>query len=271
MFKRTTLALAIAALTFTGVMYAQENATLIMKSGERMAGELMDLGGVGFTIKVNGQERQIPANEVAVIDFTGNAVTDAELARVAEGKQVVVLKDGQTFNGQLYDISGSRPLKITFKTETGDREISSAEIGRIVLAKPATAVATTGSQIATATGPGIIVPGNRQWTATGITVRKGDRLNLTINGEIQLSSDANDIATANGAKSARNPAAGAPLPNTLAGALIGRIGNGAPFGIGNTSFIVAPQDGQLFLGINDDHVDDNRGEFRVEITNSRRR
>ena len=81
MFKRTILALSVAALTFTGVMYAQESATLIMKSGERVAGQLMDLGGVGFTVRVNGQERQIPTNDVAVIDFTGNGVTDADLAR----------------------------------------------------------------------------------------------------------------------------------------------------------------------------------------------
>ena len=56
------------------------------------------------------------------------------------------------------------------------------------------------------------------------------------------------------------------MPNTLAGALIGRIGNGAPFGIGNQTTLVTPAAGQLFLGVNDGDLNDNTGEFRVEIT-----
>ena len=56
MFKRTILALAVASVTFTGVAQAQENATLTLKSGEKISGQLMDLGGVGFTVKVNGTE-----------------------------------------------------------------------------------------------------------------------------------------------------------------------------------------------------------------------
>ena len=50
---------------------AQENATFTLKSGERSSGQLIDLGGVGFTVRVNGQERQIRTNDVSVIDFTG--------------------------------------------------------------------------------------------------------------------------------------------------------------------------------------------------------
>jgi hypothetical protein len=266
MFKRTILALSVAALTLSGVTYAQEGATLVMKSGEQVAGQLIDLGGVGFTIRVNGQERQIPTNDVAAINFAGGALSDADWAKLTDGRQVVILKNGQTVHGQLFDIGGTSPLKITFKTDSGDREFSSNEIGQIVLARPANAVATSGSQLAPATGPGIVVAGNRQWTATGITVRKGDRLTLNTTGEVQLSTDANDIASPAGSKSARY-ATGAALPRVLAGALIGRIGNGAPFGIGPASLIVAPESGQLFLGVNDDEVGDNKGEFRVEVTN----
>ena len=54
------------------------------------------------------------------------------------------------------------------------------------------------------------------------------------------------------------------------GALIGRIGNGAPFGIGNQTNVPMPASGMLFLGVNDNNFDDNSGEFRVEITRSGR-
>ena len=51
----------------------------------------------------------------------------------------------------------------------------------------------------------------------------------------------------------------------LAGALIGRIGNGAPFAIGNQTSIVAPASGVLFLGVNDDGFADNQGNFQVIV------
>ena len=62
------------------------------------------------------------------------------------------------------------------------------------------------------------------------------------------------------------------MPNVLAGALIGRIGpNGQPFAIGSGVSVPMPAAGQLFLGINDDGMDDNQGEYRVDITRTSRR
>jgi len=267
MLKRTILALSVAALTFTGVAQAQENATLTLRSGDRVSGQLIDLGGVGFTMKVNGAERQIPTSDVAVIDFTSSTMTEADWAKVNSGEQTVVLKNGSTVNGQLFDIGGTSPLKITFKTSSGEREFSSAEIGRIVLAKPSNAVATSGnSSLAAPTGSGVSVSPKTPWTSTGITVRKGETLSFNTTGEVQLSADASDVASSAGSKSGRR-ATSAPLPNALAGALIGRIGaTGQPFAIGNQSQVTMPAAGQLFLGVNDDGFDDNQGEFRVDIT-----
>jgi len=59
---------------------------------------------------------------------------------------------------------------------------------------------------------------------------------------------------------------GAPLPDALAGALIGRIDNGLPFGIGNQTTITVPASGLLYLGTNDDNVSDNSGQFQVVIS-----
>src|SRR3954469_18520105 len=75
MFKRTILALSVAALAITGVAQAQENATLTLRSGERISGQLVDMGGSGFAVRVNGQDRNIGTNDVAVIDFSGSAAT----------------------------------------------------------------------------------------------------------------------------------------------------------------------------------------------------
>jgi hypothetical protein len=268
MLKRTILALSVAALTFTGVAQAQENATLTLRSGDKVSGQLEDLGGVGFTMRVNGAERQIPTNDVAVIDFTGNNMTDADWARINDGTQTVVLRNGDTVTGSLYDIGGSSPLKITFRTSSGDREFSSRDIGRIILARPNNAVATSGTnaQLAPATGSGVSVSPRQAWTSTGLTLKKGEVLTLNTTGEVQLSGDSNDIAGSAGSKTGRR-ATSSQMPGVPAGALLGRMGaNGQPFPLGNATTLTVPADGVLFLGVNDDGFDDNQGEFRVEIT-----
>ena len=61
-------------------------------------------------------------------------------------------------------------------------------------------------------------------------------------------------------------AANAPAPTLLAGALIGRVGNGPPFPIGDqTEALPMPADGPLFLAVNDDEVSDNQGAFAVTL------
>jgi len=272
MFKRTILALSVAALTVTGVAQAQENATLTLRSGEKINAQLIDLGGGGFAVKVNGAERQIPTNDVSVIDFAGGSMTDADWTKIPAGQPVIMLRSGETINGQLYDIGGTSPLKITVKTASGEREFSSNEIGRIVLSRPSNAVATSGTNpnLASASGSGISVSPKQAWTATGLTVRKGEVVTFNATGEVQLSGDSNDVATAFGSKSGRK-ATNAPLPNVLAGALIGRIGNGPAFAIGSGVSIPMPAAGQLFLGVNDDGFEDNQGEIRVDVTRTNRR
>lgn len=276
MFKRTICALAVAAVAYVGAVQAQENATLTLRSGERIMGQLIDLGGSGFTVRVNGQERMIPTNDVSVIDFAGAAaMSAADWDKVSGGNQVVWLRNGDTINATLYDIGGTSPLKLTFRTASGEREISSSEVSRIVLSRTdaaAAAVGTTGgtAALAPATGNGLVISAKTPWTPTGLTVRRGEVLTFNTTGEIQLSAAPDDVAGSAGAKSQRY-ATNAPLPRSFAGALIGRIGNGAPFPIGNQTSLAMPASGQLFLGINDDGFEDNAGEFRVEIGRTGRR
>jgi hypothetical protein len=125
-------------------------------------------------------------------------------------------------------------------------------------------VGAGGYATAPTTGQQIMVDATRRWTDTGLTVQQGDLLTFDVEGRVQLSNDANDVAQAAGALSGRR-APDAPLQQELAGALIGRIGNSEPFGIGNLRSVRAPASGRLYLGVNDDHLADNRGEFRVIV------
>ena len=109
------------------------------------------------------------------------------------------------------------------------------------------------------------VDARASWVSTGLTVISGEAIALVTEGSVQLSEDAGDTANPAGSQSGRL-AANAPMPQALAGALIGRIGRSAPFAVGDLRQIIAPASGELFLGVNDDHLVDNQGRFRVRIS-----
>ena len=101
------------------------------------------------------------------------------------------------------------------------------------------------------------------YTPTGIMVNARDQIRFTASGEIKLGPEV--TATPNGNDSlARRKTY--PVSSAPAGALIGRVGNTAPFLIGNnTNPIAMPASGELFLGINDDKFTDNSQWFTVRI------
>jgi len=110
------------------------------------------------------------------------------------------------------------------------------------------------------------VAANGGWVNTGIRVRRGEYVSFETSGEVQLSNVATDRARPAGTP---RMVPGAPLPTVNAGALIGRVGNSRPFGIGDQASVPMPFDGVLFLAVNDDERADNAGEFVVVIRRGR--
>lgn len=107
------------------------------------------------------------------------------------------------------------------------------------------------------------VDSRQRWTDTFIDVRAGDQLAVSARGSIQMSNDPNDTATPQGSRTGRG-AQDAPV-RASAGALIARFGNSPPMLVGDQQSLTAPQSGRLYLGVNDDHLDDNRGHYEVDI------
>jgi hypothetical protein len=111
----------------------------------------------------------------------------------------------------------------------------------------------------------IVLPATHSWVSTGIIVREGDYVTFSASGTIQLSANRNDTASPAGSLQGRHAPA-SPRPRDLAGGLLGRIGGSEPFGIGDQSVpLWMPASGELLLGINDDELRDNKGEFLVTI------
>lgn len=283
--QSTLVALALALACAPALASAQtDRVTVVMRnSGEAATGAFEDLanGTVYVRASLNDQ-RRLPLSGILVMDFAGNGqnLPEAERADARGGDHLLVMRSGARSRGRLLNIEGGEgsgkadePRIISFRTIDGEeRRVRPADVARIYLGNyPAPANRPTpqpeqpGPE--SAPGPGLRVAGNRVWTNTGVFVSQGDLVSFNASGRVQLSGDANDVATPAGATSGRT-APGSPV-NALAGALIGRVGDGAPFGIGNQGQLRMPNAGELFLGVNDNDVNDNRGEFRVEVTPQR--
>lgn len=115
----------------------------------------------------------------------------------------------------------------------------------------------------------VVVDARQRWTDAQLDVRAGDVLSFSSRGSIQMSTDGRDVASPAGSRTGRG-ASQAPV-NAVAGALIGRIGNGAPFLIGDRTEITASGTGRLQLGVNDDYLQDNQGDFEVTVAAQQRR
>ena len=272
MNARTRIAaLCLVAFALGAVAAAQQGVTFVLRSGERVNADLIDMGA-DFTASVNGQERRLPIGEVAIIDFVGGGqgLPATELSKIPASGHLTILRGGESFIGRLVDITG-RPMQLVFSTEQGERRVDAGAIGRVYLARPdnlpaATAAGESAPEATPAGGVRVEVPGNVQWFDTGITVQRGARVSFDASGEIRLSSGSDDVAGPDGSRQQRYPRLAAPMPRVLAGALIGRIGSSQPFGIGGQSPVLSmPATGLLFLGVNDDDVRDNSGHFTVTI------
>jgi Ca2+-binding EF-hand superfamily protein len=110
----------------------------------------------------------------------------------------------------------------------------------------------------------IVVDSRQQWTNTGIFVNVGDLVTYRATGTIAMGSGDNDRATANGAFSGRK-AGNSPRPDQPAGMLLLRVANGSVSAVGESGSFRVQQSGQLSLGVNDDHMADNSGEYRVWV------
>jgi hypothetical protein len=288
MTKIRMMTLALVVLSAQAA-FAQEQVTVVRRNGERVSGRFEAWNRQTDTVYVRvtpGDQRRFPMADVLVIEVGGNATNlPANETQAAQGADhILIARRGDVMTGRLVNIEGgegtdhpNEPRNVSFRAGGAEQRLLFAEVARIYLGnypRPAT-VATPAPAPVTAPAPvpegSVRVPANQQWTATNMMIRRGDRVLFTAEGEIQLSGEADDKASASGSLKGRT-AMNSPMPAVLAGALIGRIGTGAPFAIGNQSLpLPMPGDGPLWLGINDDQVSDNTGALVVRVLVTRGR
>ena len=110
-----------------------------------------------------------------------------------------------------------------------------------------------------------IVMANTPWSDTSVDVRAGQTIYFSAQGEVRWGRDRRDGPEGEN-NSPSNP--GRPMPNRPAAALIGKIGadsNDIFFIGGEEGPIRVRSSGRLYLGVNDDFMNDNSGNFRVIV------
>jgi len=110
----------------------------------------------------------------------------------------------------------------------------------------------------------VTVNPTQPWTDTGIEVRNGQEIYFQTSGQVTWSP--NKRVDANGTRnSGSNP--NRPLPRRDGGALLGRIGERDIFLIGlDVGPFRVRQNGRLYLGVNDDNLEDNTGAYYVIVS-----
>lgn len=280
MVRRLIFAAALVACSGIYAYAAPERATFILTNGERKSGIVAFHGGqhenqINGDLNLaqdNAKDLTFPMDQVAVIDFTGGRPPMTEVAQLGAG-QMLVMRDGSTQQGRFVNMIGGDTL--LWDNASGQRQqLAIRDVSRVYLnpesartifnvrGRQGTAVATSGHQL---TATPVRVDARVPWTDTGITVTAGDRIAFTASGQIQFGQSPGQVADPNGNPAERR--ANYPDPSVPVGALLGRIGNGAPFAIGmQTQALVMPASGRLMLGVNDNELNDNGGFYTVTVS-----
>ena len=128
--------------------------------------------------------------------------------------------------------------------------------------KPAVAIKTVS----------VDVVARKDWTSSGLIVKRGDHLRITATGSITLDPVSGRVCGPEGVAELPDPKK--LMPDQPTGALIGVISsdNDDFIFIGRASEFTATRDGLLFLSVNEGQLADNLGSFKatVEVLSQRK-
>ena len=197
------------------------------------------------------------------------AAASLALAALA-GADTLVLRNGRYIEGRLVAMRGDT---IEFDDGRRSERYPRAEVRRIELDEDAgwsergSAGRRDDDDAQRSAGMrerSVNVDASAQWTDTGVDVRAGQRVRFRATGEVRWGPGRKDGPAGEGGSHSN---AGRPMPSRPGAALIGRVGPGQDlFFIGDDEGEIRVRNsGRLYLGVNDDYLQDNSGAFRVVV------
>ncbi len=299
-FRHAVAIVAWIALA-AGVLTAQQpRATFVLSDGERMTGSVVQTantrarsGREEFSLRaMDGTDVPVPIEQVTMIQFAGGQPLDEELLAAPSDGHLLSLRSGDLRRGRLVGFVSGAALRWQ-NPRGGTVDVPLNQVRRIVLdgdrARELYGVGNTGGDRVdagwnrntrmrnrraaidpanTLTELGTVtVRSTTAWTDSGLTVQADDTLVFEPTGQIAFSRNPDHVAAPEGHGARAGREEGLPLETAPVGALIGKVGpRGRPFLIGAGGHDTAiPASGRLYLGVNDDGLDDNSGAFRVVV------
>ncbi len=247
-------------LVFT-VSIAAFADTIRLKDGSIIKGKITGFSGGKFVVTIGEGDRR------RVLSFDASEVESVEFDAVADlGNRSASVPPAETS-------SRRNPTRV-ITTDTTGQPVRNPQVP---VTRPTPSPTTSTPRVTSPTIPastGSIRPIELNvnvladntangWTNTGWVVKKGQRIKITGSGEVSLGNGR--MSGASGLYDLEdNKKLMAAVPT---GALIAVIGddNNEFIYIGASREFTATRDGTLFLGINEDNLDDNSGTFIVKI------
>ncbi len=209
------------------------------------------------------------AQSFRVHDWDGNGVLEGNEVRPGAFRQGRSIEDEDLDRGERFEYldannNGRIERREWHLSVDAFNRLDRNRDGALTRAEAGSEFSGFGAEAVPTTGESIVVDSSVRWTDTGINVRAGQTLIFDSDGSVVLSDNPGDTSSASGTQSGRR-AANAPVLNAPAGGLIARIGNGRPVYVGDRQAVRAPANGRLYLGVNDDFLGDNQGQYRVTV------
>jgi len=189
---------------------------------------------------------------------------------VSIGADTLYLRNGQRLEGELVGVRNGQIEFEERRTFGGSRTVrfDRDEVDRIDFDNRRSTNNTSNNSSSPGGRPSgmrerqTVVSANSQWTDSGVDVRAGQTIYFEAQGRVRWGKDRQD-GPGGEHNSPSNP--NRPMGNRNAAALIGKIGSDMFFIGDDTGPIRMRSGGRLYLGVNDDVLTDNSGNFRVVV------
>lgn len=258
--------------------------TITLKNGSVIKGKVSSFADDQFVILLNTgssgnrSKAMIYAGDIAKIDFEATAASEAQPEEIATSSAPTTItpsretstkpaKETQppvdpslknTKNTKKPEVKREpEPKREEVTTETApvektpQPEVTTPEIPKVDPKKTSVKTQT------------VEVGGKRDWTSTGLIIKKGDKIRITATGSINI----DPAGEASGPEGVDTPDSRKLMADKPTGALIGVIGadNDDFLFIGRATEFTATREGLLFLSVNEGTLSDNSGSYKAVI------
>jgi hypothetical protein len=264
LFRLTTF--LAAALCLAVISSSALADTIRLKDGSVFKGKVTGYNQRKFTITIyvgsSASQHVIPLEDIESIEFDGDTGAQAALkSAVPESpKPKVEPPPVSTPAPRSVDVPvnpGSNPVIETAPPTAGNRPKPEP-----VAADPTPTPSAPAGATESLAEKTLNIAAAADWTSTEIRIQRGQRIRITATGEVDLG---NKGRTGPNGIPANDPKR--LMPTQPTGGLIAVVGddNNDFVFIGTEGEFVSKQNGVLFLSVNEEKLDDNRGSFVARV------